>query len=212
MIELLYLTSLIILPIAGLVISNHISTERYYKNVKWVILFFVLHNVLFLFDYSLKGDNADYIVFAVEYPFVLLAVILYADVVKNIFTRVLKIAGLIAMIIGILWGAINLILFIGVEMELVSDKKFNYTSNNKSYETRRYNFSFATLMNARFTFETYRTYDYLLFEKLIDKSVFFDNKTDLNIWGDLNFQIKESAKQDSLIISSGGVSVRKPVR
>ncbi|MCX6352868.1 MAG: hypothetical protein NTX03_13570 [Bacteroidetes bacterium] len=99
-------------------------------------------------------------------------------------------------------GVIGSILFLVISQDYESDKKFNFTDEGKSYETRRYSFGFATLDDTRYTFETYRTFKYLPFEILIDKTNFFDTKTKLNIGGEIKIEVKENGNIETITFKS----------
>ena len=94
-------------------------------------------------------------------------------------------------------------MFIVISQDFEADKIYNFKSNEKNYQTRRYSFGFATLDDIRYTFETYRAYQYLPFEKQIDKTDLFELKSNLN-FGDENFSIdiKESENKRTIEFSS----------
>lgn len=66
-------------------------------------------------------------------------------------------------------------------MDYQADRIFHFESSNENYEIRRYSFGFATSSDTKYTFETYRKFQYLPIEHKIDRSIFFDDKTDLDI-------------------------------
>ncbi len=209
MIDLLYLLSLIILPIAGLILLSITEISNYYRVMIWMVLFFIIHNILFFFGYSLRGDNVDYIIITLEYPFVLLLFVSLADIWKNIYTKILRNLTITIIILGILVEMVNFINMFPTDMDYVCDKETHFISNTQSYEVRRYTFGFATLINTRCTFETYRTFKYLPFERLLDRTVFWDNRELFNISGDLQFNIRSNASADTLVIKAKNTVVLK---
>lgn len=104
---------------------------------------------------------------------------------------------------GFLQGLIGILMFLVISQDYETDKIFNFNSNSKDYQSRRYSFGFATLDDTRYTFETYRAYDYLPFEKLINKTDLFELKSDLDFRDD-NFKvnIKDSVNKKLLEFSS----------
>lgn len=210
MISLLCISSLIILPAIGWFLLNYVSVARFSRVVIWGTLVFIVHNLLFITGYSLRGDNIDYVIFSLEYPFFLLIAISLIKVRRNVYTKILKGLGLAVMVLGIIWGGINSVLFIAVDMDYVSDKNISFTaSNGKLYELRRYSFGFVTLENTRYTFDTYRTFEYLPIEHLTDRTVLWDNKVGFNISDDLQFDIRSKKGTDTLVIKSKGADVWK---
>lgn len=106
-----------------------------------------------------------------------------------------------------LWGLSNVITIFPTDMDYVSDKKMFFIANSKQYEVRRYSFGFVTLENTRYTFETYRAFEYLPIEHLIDRTVLWDNKVDFNISDNLQFNIRSKNGTDTLIMLSKGAEV-----
>lgn len=209
MIDLLTLFSLIILPLVGLMLFRNATIANYLRVIIWLILFFITHNILFFCGYSLRGDDIDYVIFSLEYPVVLLTIILAVKIRTNIYTKILKKAGLIIMVLGMFWGIVSAISIISSDMEYVSDQQYHFTANNKTYEVRRYSFGFATLINTRYTFETYQTFKYLSIEHLLDRTVLFDDKVKFNINDDLKFDVRSKKGMDTLVFKSREVDVFK---
>lgn len=94
-------------------------------------------------------------------------------------------------------------MFIVISQDYETGRIYNFNSNSKEYQTRRYCFGFTTLEDTRYTFETYREYGYLPFEKLINKTDLFELKSDLD-FRENNFivNIKDSADKKILEFSS----------
>jgi len=196
-------------PIIGIILLNLIKLDNFSKLLVPTILFFLIHNILFAFGYSLKGDYVDYIIFSLEYLVLCLTVILLKT--TNIYFKIFRVIGTIAISLGFVIGFIGIIMFIVISQDFETDKIFHFENNSKSYETRRYSFGFATLENTRYTFKTYRNYKYFPIEKEIDTTDFFDNKTDLQIDEDkLKISIVNTGtKQQILFISTNGHTFSK---
>ncbi len=176
---ILILTSLVF-PILGLTISKFIQINKIPKFTKIIIAFYLSHNLFYYFGFSLKGDYVDYIIFSSEYLMFCMAVFLLIKK-NNIYLKIFSILGLIIISIVFFVGLAGIYLFYFVGQDFETDKVFHFTNNDKPYETRRFSFGGATLSNTRFTFETYRIYNYLPFERKIDKTDFFDTETNLII-------------------------------
>ena len=94
-------------------------------------------------------------------------------------------------------------MFIVISGDYETDKIFHFVSNNKTYETRRYSLGFVTLIDTRYTFITYRTYKYFPFEKKIDTTDFFDDKTDLQISEDnLKISVDNTGNKEKIVFTS----------
>lgn len=175
----LYLLTFLVFPILGFVLSNFTQLEGNGEYLKGPLLFFVLHNALFCIGYSLKGDYPDYIVFSLEYLFFSFATSLFYKS-KNITVKILGEIGRAILILGLLQGLVGILLFLVVSQDYEADKIYNFKSSSHQYQTRRYSFGFATLDDTRFTFETYKTYSGLPFEKQVDKTDLFELKSELD--------------------------------
>lgn len=207
----LLLITFLCFPIIGIILSNNKHLEKLSKYRNWIIFFFLIHNILFYFGLSLKGDYVDYIIFSFEYLIICLTIFSLKGQTNWIY-RGLKTVGFIGIIFGFFFGLVGILFFIVLTMDLETDKVFRYTCKDKSYETRRYSFGFATLDNTRYTFETYRTLNVIPLEYKIDKSDFFDDKTKLNIAED-ELKIDINADKKSLtFISTNGNTFTKTIK
>jgi len=186
----LFLLTFLVYPFIGLTLSRTIPRDRIPRLINGIITFFLIHNVLFALGFSLKGDNIDYLIFSTEYLF--LCYFVFCLKSKNLYAKTLKVIGMIGLGLGGLVGMVGILLFIVVSQDYDADKIFHFESSGNGYETRRYSYGFATLEDVCYTFDTYREYGYLPFEKKIDQTVFFDNKTNLNIDNALEIDIHTS--------------------
>jgi len=180
-----------------------ISLKKFSKYLQVIYSLFLIHNLFYLFDYSIKGDHFDYVVFSLEYLTFCFTIGFICKILKNIYVKIFRILGFVIMSIGFAIGVFGIILFIVISQSYESNKKFSFVSNNRTYETRRYSFGFPTLAGTRYTFETYRTFKYLPVEKLIDKTDFLDTETNMNIFDDdLKMDILNVKNQKTLIFQS----------
>ena len=121
---------------------------------------------------SLSGDYADYIVFSLEFLFLSIVVPLLHYSPNNI-SKVVRTISTIILIIGFVQTLIGSMVIPILVQDYSADKVLNFDSGKKKYQTRRYSFGFATLIDTRYTFKTYRKYS-LPIEKLINEISFFD--------------------------------------
>ncbi|NEU07862.1 hypothetical protein GZH53_06015 [Flavihumibacter sp. R14] len=175
----IYLSTFLGFPIFALVVSRYLDFGRSKKYLTLVFLVFLTHNFLLFFDFSLKGEYADYIILSLEYfYFCLIIFFLYKS--TNRLTTIIRNIGSAIVAMGFLQGLIGILLFIVVSQDFEADKIYNFRSNGRDYQTRRYSFGFATLDDIRYTFETYRSYNYIPFERLINETDFLGLQTDLD--------------------------------
>ena len=195
---IIYLLTFLGFPFLGLLISKYLDFDRSKKYLMWIFLLFVIHNISYAFGLSIKGDYPDYFIFSLEYLFFCIIIFLLSQWTTTL-TIILRILGTSVLVVGFLQGLIGILLFIVISQDFETDRIYNFTSNEKNYQTRRYSFGFATLDDIRYTFETYRTYRYLPFEKQINKTDFLDTKSDLNFY-DNNFSIKIKQSGNKMIL------------
>lgn len=183
-------------------ISKFISYDRDSKLIKPIALFFLTHNILFAFGLSLKGDYIDYFIFSLEYLAFCLGIV-FLFKMANVYAKILRVFGTIAISLGFIVGLIGIFMFIIISRDYETDKIFHFEKNSKTYETRRYSFGFATSANVRYTFKTYRTFKYLPIENQIDVTDFFDNKTDLDIdKDDLKISVVNINNKEQIVFKS----------
>ena len=181
-----FLLTFLIFPIIALILCKYFQIEKTLHLIKPLLGFFLFHNALFVLGFSLKGDYVDYLIFSVEYLFV--CYLMFGLKLNSLYVKIFKVIGVIGISIGFIVGTIGILMFIVIEKDYEAYKIFRLKSLNGNYETRQYVYGFATSANTRYTFETYREYTYLPFEKKIDKTNFFDDETNLNI-GEEELQI-----------------------
>ena len=78
-------------------------------------------------------------------------------------------------------GAVGILVFPLFAQDYETDKTYQFISNDKTYETRRFSFGTIGSIDTRYTFETYRQFKYLPIETMIDKTDFFDTRTNLKV-------------------------------
>ena len=196
------LTTFLGFPIIGLVLSKYTTLDKHLTFWKILIAFFAVHNVFFFLGYSLKGDYIDYVIFSIEYFFFCLIIFLLFKS-AHAYVKIFRVLGAIAISLGFIIGLFGILFFIFVSLDYETDKIFHFQNNDKSYETRSYSFGGATLSDTKYTFETYRYFRYLPIEHKLDKTIFFDDKTDLNIQEPtLNITIRENENSMQIIFKS----------
>ena len=199
---ILYLLTFLGFPIVGYLISKYVEINVCKKYFKWIFLLFCIHNVLFIAGFSIKGDYPDYVIFSLEYLF-LCSIVFFTYRSTSIFPEIVKIIGTGILVVGFLQGLIGILMFLVVWQDFETDKIYNFNSNNKIYQTRRYSFGFATLDDTRYTFETYRNFNYLPFEKLVNETELFELKNDLDFNSNkFSIRIKDSSDRQILEFSS----------
>ena len=195
----IFLVSFLGYPVLAICISNFFEIRWRSKGVHLAVVFFGIHNVLFLAGYSLKGDYADYGIFSTEYFFFCLTIF---DLLKspNAHVKVIQVLGLIIISLGFLFGLVGIFFFIFLSMDYQADRIFLFKSTKKNYETRRYSFGGATFSDNRYTFETYREFDYLPVEHKIDKTSFLDTNTKLDISErQLKINVDDTSKRPQIV-------------
>lgn len=120
--------------------------------------------------YSLSGDYADYILLSLEYLFVFIVIMIYRKCFTNVFSKILGLVMYTVWVVGIIVALPQMTFLSTADMEYTFDGSFEFKSNGKRYETRRYDFSFETMESPQYTFRTYRELDFVPIEKIIDES------------------------------------------
>lgn len=196
--NLLVLTFLIF-PLIAVILAINFPVKNLYESFKVVGALFLIHNIFFLFGFSLRGDYPDYFIFSAEYLFFCFIIFsLYKT--RNIFIKILRVLATVFISFGLIIGFFGILLFLFVTQDYETDMTFHFKTNDQTYETRRYSFGSATLDNTKYTFETYRVYKYLPFENKVDKTIFFDTKSKVAIYQtDLKIAIKTIDNKKKII-------------
>ena len=204
-IYILLLVTFLLLPVTGYELSKY-SGRVNNKVLLAIAGFFFLHNICFIWGISFIGDYIDYIIFSLEYFFFFFLIgMLFHH--KNKILKILGGLGLGVMIISTIIGFFGFFLFIVIAQDYESDKTYNYESEGKTYQTRRYSFGFATLDSIKYSYDTYRRFAFIPLEYTIDSTSFLDTKTKLNP-EDPYFKI--TVLRDTIIFSNkNGASVSK---
>lgn len=198
----LYLITFFGYPILSGILLLFVDFNKLIPHLKWITLFFISHNLLYYAGFSIKGDYPDYIIFSLEYFFFIILIII-AFKTNKLTLIVLGSMGSALILIGFIQAFFGIFLFIIMSQDLETDKIYTFESDEKSYQTRRYSFGFATLDDTTYSYETYKTYNYLPFEKLIDKSKFSGIESRLNFQDDnFNISIETDTDKKVLIFSS----------
>jgi hypothetical protein len=192
--------TLLLFPIIAAIFSKKIDL---FSNgiFKKLAIFFLIHNSLFLFNFSIKGDYPDYIIFSLEYLFACFAIYNIAKIKNEATKVVLKSIGYISICFGFIIGLVGILLFIVAAQEFETSRTFE-TENN--YQIREYKIGFATFENTKYNYEFYKSYPNFPFEYKFNKISFFDNKINLNLDGELIFNVGEINDATIKITSSNG--------
>lgn len=178
--NIILLLTFLAYPIIAIIVSGYIRLDKVSRLIKPTFLFFLIHNILFFLGFSLSGNYVDYFIFSTEYLLFCLTINLLPKT-TNIYLRTFRILGIIVISIGIFIGFMGILFFPAISQDYETDKVFRFSDNDKTYETRRYSFGTVSSVHTRFTFETYRIFNLVPIEKKIDKTHFFEFKTNLNI-------------------------------
>jgi len=198
----IFLVSFLGFPFLGIILSGYLKFNWSSKFIKLIIIFFVVHNLLFLFGYSLKGDYIDYTIFSIEYLFLCFLTFGEYKSRSNYF-KIFKVVGIVSISLGIIIGTVGIFMFPAISQDYETDKTFHFISNDKIYETRRFSFGTVGSIDTRYTFETYRDFNYLPIENKVDKTDFFETKTDLDISEQgLKISILDSGIAEQIIFKS----------
>lgn len=206
----IYLFTFLGFPILGLAISRYLDLKKYKIYLKWAALLFIIHNILFTLGFSIKGDYTDYFIFSFEYLFLSITIALLYRF-PSVSAKLFRVIGTIVLVLGFIQGLIGILMFIVISQDYEADRTYNLHANSTDYQTRRYSFGFATLDDTRYTFETYLHYKHLPFEKLINKTHFFELKTDLNFRDD-NFVLNINASGNNKILEFSSANGEKYAR
>lgn len=195
---ILYLISFLFYPVFLLILSFYFDIKKIKGCLKWIVLFFAIHNLLYYLGFSIKGDYADYVIFSLEYAFLVVLIIMFAKT-KKIWLKVFQIIGLAVVISGFIQAIPGIFLFIVISQDFEKDKVYNFENDEKMYQTRRYSFGFATLDDITYDYYTYRQFKYMPFEKLLNKSHFSRIKDSMN-FEDERFSIDIETKSNKRAI------------
>jgi len=199
----IYLLTFLGFPILGFNLSKHID---YSRSKKCLILFFILfaiHNILFVLGYSLRGDYPDYVIFSLEYFYFSIIICLFYKS-THVIVKLISLLGAAVLIVGFLQGVVGILMFIVVSQDFETDKTYCFNYQGNDYQTRRYAFGFATLDDIRYSFETYRRYDFV-FEKLVDKTDLSQLKSGLDL-KENNFKIGLKSNQEKTLLEFSSIN------
>jgi hypothetical protein len=205
----LYILTFLIFPTLGLLVSKKPIFTDAIKYNKILAVFFIVHNIAFFCGFSVKGDYLDYILFSIEY-FYLTLIVLWLYKKTDIFSKIIRGLGITLLIIGFIQGLIGTIMFLVISQDFETDKIYRFQNIDKSYETRRYSFGFATQIDIRYTFVTYKNINFMPFEQKIDNTDFFGMKSNLD-FGDEKFRVNivDSLNTQQIVFCSSECYTKK---
>jgi hypothetical protein len=189
----LFLLTFLLFPLIGRVLGKYHPPGIRSSSIKLVAAIFLIYDALYYFGISLRGDYIDYVIFSLQY--LLLCYVVFGTNANTIYAKTAKGFGLAIIGLGTFVGAIGIFLFVVISQDYEAHRIFK--TYDGRYEIRSYSFDFVTLVDTRYTFDTYRSYRYLPFEIRIDRTNFFGTKTDLH-FSDTRFDILTQAGEDEL--------------
>jgi len=190
---LIYIFTFFIHPIIGYFLCRLIPAELSKKAIKYVLSFFVLHNVLYCLGISMRGDIADYCVFSLEYLYFCFLIFRHAG------HSLWKLFGIVIVLLGYLQALIGIVIFPVISHDYEPDKLYRFEYKDNNYITRRYSFGFVTQMDIRYRFETYHQFYLLPLEFKIDETELLDTKYSLN-YDDRRFTVSIVEKDGKELI------------
>jgi hypothetical protein len=174
--------SLLVSPLVAYLLCRLIEPNRLLKPLTVIALIGLVHNLFYVYGLSLRGDIADYIVFAVEYfAFCGLVFAAFRLHRKANYIMIFAALGLIPIACGVCKSIPGSLVFLMMVQDSICDRTLQVASAHGRYETLRYTFGGATLSATRFNFETYDLFVLPAFERLVDDTTLFDNKTPLRL-------------------------------
>ncbi len=117
--------------------------------------FFLIRNIFYFSSYSTQGDYANYFMFSFEYLSFCTTVFYAYKLLPKIYIYLLSALDKLVIITGFTAGAIGIILFAIDSQDYNSDNKFSFHNGDQTYQTKRYNYGFATITHTKYEFETY---------------------------------------------------------
>lgn len=201
----LLLITITVFPIAGRLLYRYLDYEKTFKGLILIFLILLTYNILFFLGISLTGDYIDYFIHSVGY-FIFCLTIFILFKAKNIYAKIIAILGSIIISLMFIVGAIGIITFplmADIGRDFKPDKIYHFTSNERRYETRRFSYGSPTGPGEKYTFVTYREYNYLPFEWKVDRTIIFDWDTDLILNAhDPDISIEISANERQIVFRS----------
>lgn len=182
----LLLSAFLAFPVIAYVFAERFDFLKHRKLWRSTCFTFAVYDFFLLFGISFSGDFFDYILLAIQY-FLVCAGVFSLFRIKSTWTKILGIIGSILIGFGFIGGLFGILLFIPISQDYVSDKKYNFTFETKSYQTRRYVFGFATTGDTRYSFQTYQAYVFPI-ERKVNETDFFSSKTELD-FEDASFSV-----------------------
>ena len=204
----LYIITFLVFPIVGIVGAKRLLSDRITGVMKLLIGLFLTHNVLFVLKYSLIGDLVDYIIFSLEFLMICI-LIPVLNKGKDHLSMLGSIGAQFIVGLGVLQGLVGILLFIFVSQDYVVDETHRFETSFNTYEIRVYSFGGVTLMDTRFTYETYKLNGFLPIEKKMDVTVLWKFKGDVKVDANLEIFLLDSNNHDYLEFKNGSQVLTK---
>jgi len=207
--------SLLAFPVLAYLLCRRVEPKRLLKPCSILVLIGLIHNLFGALGLSLRGDLADYFVVTIEYlAFCCLVFAAFALSRKGDSVLLLSVLGFIPMACGVCASIPGSLLFLFMAQDLVSEHTVHVASAHGRYETRRYASGGATLDATKYTFETYQILILPAFERHLDTTTLFDNRTTLHLGSELlTVALRKSNSGVQLeFLDEQGSSFAKPLR
>ena len=119
-------------PIVAIFLSAYLKIKLASSAFRLIVVFFLLHNLLFFFGYSLRGDYIDYTIFSLEYfAFCVMMFALFKTPGNSV--GCFRAFGLIVVSLGILIGLLGIAFFIFLAMDFDAAKIFHFQNNTNAF-------------------------------------------------------------------------------
>src|SRR6478609_1912599 len=105
-------STLTILPFVILYFLEKSPAKKFKNWGIYVLSFFLFHNLLFGLGFSIKGDYFDYVIFALEYSFILASLVMVKRLIKNTWATILNAFVIVVWALGFVIALPGLLLFI----------------------------------------------------------------------------------------------------
>lgn len=192
----LFVLATVILPVVTLIIMRRLQQSTIAKWVKIALPLLLAYHTARYYGYSFRGDNADYLLYCLSYWWCCWLVAAMA-VFSHWAIRLFRIVCYMVI------GTVAVCAFFGsfifpISIYAMQDSVWNWKThfadtNGNSYETRRYDYGGVFDVETKYTFKTFRINCILPIEKQIDKTVFFDLETTLQVQRPLQISLTDSS-------------------
>ena len=207
---ILLFTTLVI-PFLAIIINRKFKPEVLIKHLKIPLILTVFYLLSQFSGFSIAGDYPDLLLNSLAYLLFVISVLSFPKMLKQpIHTKITRSVLLIPIALTFIAGLFGIFFFILISQDLESKAEYSFSKNSKQYTTRKYQSGFVTQLHIKYTFDTYQTIIPNLIERKIDKTVFRDTNSKLDLYNPDSLTIVLENKK--LIFSSAnGVKYTKEI-